>query len=410
MTYGSFTLPNGVRVIYYNDNTRETSYAELIVDYGSLNKSFEIEGKTYEIKDGTAHFLEHLTIEHCKIGNLLKHYKYNSVTFNGFTSNLNTRFYIDTVSDFEKHLETLIYNINDADFTEDDILATKGPIIEEARTAYNRPFFKLEEEYNSNYYNPLFYSIIGSLDDINNVDYDYLKRIYDTYYVPSNEIILLGGKFDLESCKKLIINAYQKINRKYILNANKKRLNIPNIINKNISLVIPKEDDYTEVVFKIDIKDLKPLEKLKLDYYYHYIIDMLFDDRSKLFKYLTDNKYTFYSIERSCQLIDNMLYLKIGCFTKEDEIFISKVLEEINNYKVNQKDFKTFINSTIISTLLKKESYKSSLYNYANNILTFETDLIEDAAFISALNIKEMYSLVEKLDFSNYGVIKQRKE
>ncbi len=410
MNYGSLVLPNGVKIIYYNDNNRKTSYAELLVDYGALNKKFDIGNTTYEIKDGTAHYLEHLTIEHSKTGNLLEHFKNQSVLFNGITSTLQTRFYINTVTDFEKHLENLIYSINDADFTKENILNTKGPIIEEARTTYNQQFFKFREEYNSNYLNPDYRSVIGNLDDLKDMDYDYLKRVYDTYYVPSNQTILLGGNFDLERCKKIISQAYQKVKRKYISSQNIKRSNMSNILNKNIDIVSPKDEDYVEVIFKIGIKDFNPEERLKLDYYYHYIINKLFDDRSKLFKFLIDNKYTVYSIVRHCTLIDDYLYLGIGAFTIEDKIFTEKVLEEIKNFKPDKEDFNTFIKSTIITILLRKENYKFSLLNYSSNILNFGIDLIEDAKFINQLNIDEMNFLVGRLDFSNYGIIKQRKE
>ena len=68
--YGIVTLKNGVKVIYYKDDTVHTAYAKLIINYGGFNKRYEIDRKEYTVKDGTAHYLEHLVIEHSKAGNL----------------------------------------------------------------------------------------------------------------------------------------------------------------------------------------------------------------------------------------------------------------------------------------------------------------------------------------------------
>ena len=56
-------LDNGLTIYLLPDNNKHTTYINLIVNFGGLNNKIIINNKKYNIKNGTAHFLEHLVLE-----------------------------------------------------------------------------------------------------------------------------------------------------------------------------------------------------------------------------------------------------------------------------------------------------------------------------------------------------------
>lgn len=98
-----YTLDNGLKLIFYQDTSKHSVVADLIVKYGGIHNIFIFDGKEYKVEDGIAHFLEHLLIEHSIYGNALINFRENYINTNGVTSIDKTRFYIHTVHDFEEN-------------------------------------------------------------------------------------------------------------------------------------------------------------------------------------------------------------------------------------------------------------------------------------------------------------------
>ncbi len=409
--YGVITLKNGIKVIYYKDNTVHTAYAKLIINYGGFNKRFKIDNNEYIIKDGTAHYLEHLVIEHTKIGNLYKKFSSDSLFFNGSTNHNQTCFYIECVYHFDNYLKDLIYYINTPYFNEKDISDTKHAIIEEIRNNEGKPYKKNWQEFFKNYVNADgFESVIGTEELINSFDYDYIKNIYDAFYIPSNQTILIGGNFNLEKTIKLIENTYDSLNRVYPNVTLLTKKETKEIKNRDITLYSNKEDDKVTMIFKFNLDSFTPLEKLKLDYYRNYITRENFSSTSSLSKYMIKNKYSMYNIDISYMKVNGYYYMFISLFIKDKELFKNKVLEVINNLNFDEESFNIWKKESIVNNILRNERYKSILVSYADNIMEFNIDINEDASFVNLLNLNELKELLNKIDLTNYGLISNLKE
>lgn len=410
--YGIVTLKNGVKVIYYKDDTVHTAYAKLIINYGGFNKRYEIDGKEYTVKDGTAHYLEHLVIEHSKAGNLFKRFCSDSLYFNGITNHRKTSFYIDCVYHFEKHLRDLIYYINTPGFNTKDIEDTKHAVIEELRNDEGKPYKRNWREFFKNYVNgDGFESVIGTEELINSFDYDYIKNVYDAFYIPSNQTILVGGNFNLEKILKLIEDVYDSLERVYPKVTLLTKKETSEIRNRDITIYSNKEDDKVSMIFKFNLDDFSPLEKLKLDYYRNYFVNENFSSTSNLSKFMINNKHSMYNISTSYMKVNDYYYLFINLFIRDKELLKNKVLEVINNLSFDEESFEIWKKEAIIiNIILKNEKYKDSLLSYADNVLEFGIDINEDASFVNSLNLNELKELLKKIDLSNYGLISNFKE
>ena len=75
MKITKYTLDNGLKLIFCNDNTKHCTIANLFVNFGGSNQNIIIDNEDIKIKNGMAHFMEHLLIEHSIYGNALNEFK-----------------------------------------------------------------------------------------------------------------------------------------------------------------------------------------------------------------------------------------------------------------------------------------------------------------------------------------------
>ena len=92
MKITKYTLDNGLKLIFCNDNTKHCTIANLFVNFGGSNQKIIIDNEDVKIKNGMAHFMEHLLIEHSIYGNALNEFKKNHTFSNGMTDDLKTEY------------------------------------------------------------------------------------------------------------------------------------------------------------------------------------------------------------------------------------------------------------------------------------------------------------------------------
>lgn len=399
-------LDNGLLLLLCEDKTKHSTYAELVTNFGGLTKDFKVGGETYHLVDGIAHLLEHTLIDAAPSGNLLKLYNDNYVSFNGTTSRMVTSFFIDTVEDFEKHLRTLLTNINNARFTNEDVEESKLAVFEEIKKNNDRPYRKYNRMYIENLLeNTDYIDNIGNMEKVKGVTYDLLRLCYKTFYQPSNQVLLISGNFDIDDAKKLVSDIYDELDitpqEFELIPLNES----PTFSVKEQAVSDTKDDDLYNITYKIDISNLEPKYALKLAYYVHYFLRHNFGDSSPLFEDLLKNKYSYFSIETAIFKLYDYLYIDIGCYTKNHEYFLNRVKDIIENRGIiDEEKFDLLKKREIVNQILKEESCGKMLKSIYGNIVDhnlYEPDTLED---VESLNIKEYKEYLEKLDFSNYMI------
>ena len=115
--------------------------ARLYIKFGGNNKQVFTD-KSIKIKDGTAHFLEHLLIEYSEYGNVSEVFHENQTYSNGYTNAHNTCFIINAKYNFEEELVKLINYVNKPAFTKKSIDLVKPAIIQEKMASMDRPYYE----------------------------------------------------------------------------------------------------------------------------------------------------------------------------------------------------------------------------------------------------------------------------
>jgi len=204
--YEKYVLANGLQVILYRDNPSPLVAVNLWYRVGSAN---EKPGKT-----GFAHLFEHMMFQGSQHIPKEGHFKYIQEaggSLNGSTSIDRTNYY-ETLP--ANSLELAFWLESDRmgflipSLTPDKLDNQKSVVMNERRQRYeNQPYGLSWEKLFSNLYtadHPYHWPTIGWMEDIEKFELDEVKDFFNTFYVPGNATLAVGGSFDLAKTKDLI--------------------------------------------------------------------------------------------------------------------------------------------------------------------------------------------------------------
>ncbi|MGD9638548.1 MAG: M16 family metallopeptidase [Alphaproteobacteria bacterium] len=244
----TFVLDNGLTVAVIPQKRAPIINHMIWYNVGSND---EISGKS-----GLAHFNEHLMFrgsQKIPDGDFSKIIALNGGEDNAFTYRNYTAYHqtiasnrLDLVMAMEAdRMEAL-------NLSQDVFDAEHKVIIEERLTRYeNNPSALLNERMMAAlwYNNNLGISVIGTMEDIKNLELNDVNNFHQTWYAPNNAYVVIAGDVDLEEAKKLAIKNYGSLKPK----------------------VLPKKKNYPMPPSNLDIKITLPhslvLQKSLLKYY-----------------------------------------------------------------------------------------------------------------------------------------------
>lgn len=404
-------LDNGLKIVIYQDNTKHSMFAELIVNYGAINKDFILGNNEFHICDGMAHFLEHLLIEHSIYGNVMQYFQNNYIKSNGLTSPRFTKFYIHTVKNFEENLEKLIKMVNISNFNKQDIETTKSAIFEEIKRAQDDKFYDFDILRNSCLFKNIKYkTVLGDASELSSIDYDMAKLCYDTFYRPSNQILAIAGNVDIDKIVKLVESIYSDIEKDKV-DYKKVEFNEPNEVAKDSAYIykdITKE--YISLNYKVNISSLLPFEKVKLTFYLDYFLNYNFGQTSDAYKRLIDDKISVNKINYDYNFLDKFLIIEIGTYTSKFDKFSNMIIDIMKNKKFNRDDFEIRRKRSIISLITREDNFINMIMPFISNVLDFNYNHIDEIKDIEDFNFDDYKNMISSLDFSNYCITKMLKQ
>ncbi len=403
-------LENGLQLLFYQDKRFHNARMDVFINFGGEYNLVKVNNKDIKIKSGIAHFLEHILIEHSKHGNLVNLFSRQKVYTNGMTSNKYTHYYIDTVHDFEDVLVKELDMVNEAVFSKEDVEKVRPAILKEKMMKDDNIKFDIYKlAYNSLYSVYPFSNTLGGLEDIKGISYEELKEIYNIFYQPSNQLIVISGNFDIKKIKELIEKQYFKYEKEkieYILPVLKE----PREVNKKDSYI--KKDVHMvniSINYKIYIGNLDGLEKNKLGAYINMVLSNNFSNLSKTYKEYIDKKIGFDEISFSTAINRDYLSFSINASPNDQDKFIKLILKNMNNLDLDEELFEIKKNRLIINFIKKDDDLYSIISSLFGNLKNgyYEIDKVED---LESLSFDEYKKVIRSLDFSNYSITRVLKE
>jgi predicted Zn-dependent peptidase len=197
------TLENGLRIVMNVDRSSPTVAVCVTYDVGSRN---EQPGRS-----GFAHLFEHMMFQGSKNVPKGSHFKLISArggTLNGTTSTDRTN-YFEMLPANELALGLWLeadrmrwLDVTTANFENQRKVVQEEYRMRVGNAAYMEGLLKLRELVFKDYW-PYGHDAIGSMTDLDNAQFEWVKAFHDSYYAPNNAVLTIAGDFDPDEAVRL---------------------------------------------------------------------------------------------------------------------------------------------------------------------------------------------------------------
>ena len=385
-------LENGLTVIIIPKENVKKKYVIWGTHFGSIDNRF-IEPKTKEevsVPDGVAHYLEHKMFEQENGRNSLDVLTSLGVEANAYTTNNHTAYLFEATDNFYPALDELMDYVQNPYFTDENVEKERGIIGQEIGMYDDDPGWQLYMNALDCMYkkNPIKIDIAGTVESISKIDKDVLYKCYNTFYNPSNMVMVVCGDFNpeklLEEIKKRLVKKEQQGEIKRIYTEDEGGLN-----KKYKEVKMP----VSQPIFMIGFKDenASKNEIVKRHITIEVLMNMIVGKSSEFYKKMYDKGLLTSPLDMDYEFADDYAHVMLIGQSKNPK----KVQEELLN---SIKDLKQNIDEKYFERI-KKKIYGDYVveYNSVGNIARmFLSDYFKG---INSFDYVEGFNLVT-LDFA----------
>lgn len=357
-------LETGMKVIIIPKHNLDKKYIIWGTHFGSIDNRF-IMPKTNEevfIPDGVAHFLEHKMFEQPDGTNSLDTLMALGLEANAYTTNNHTAYLFECTNNFYEGLDELMDYVQHPYFTDENVEKEKGIIGQEIKMYDDEPGWRLYMNALDCMYkdNPIKIDIAGSIESISKITPDVLYKCYNTFYNPSNMIMVVCGDFSpseiLNEIKSRLVKKEEQGEIKRIYPEKEKG------INKNY------KEDTMEVslpIFAIGYKDDEGMNKeiVKKHISIEILLNMIIGKSSDAYKELYEAGELLSVPDLDYEFSEQYAHILISGQSKNPNKIKQKIEEIVEKYKQNGLDEEHF-------DRIKKKIYGDYVveYNSVGNI------------------------------------------
>ena len=321
--------------------------------------------------------------------------------------------YFSTVMNFDKSLELLLDFVQTPCFIEESVESEKLIIEQEIMSSLDKPASVCYHGILKNLFkeNKIIDDIGGTKESIQEINKDILQKCYNTFYHPSNMILVVTGNFDLDKTLALIENNQANKDFGPYLN--------PIVINHFESNKVNKEyDSYmmdvntnsVSVGLKLDLHEKTPKEILKIAILFDFILEEKFDYSSENYQKWLREHIIDYTFTFNFSLCKTHAYITIDGQANDPNVFIDVMRKELLNIpycEFIEDRFYNFIRSHIGYQIRKFNSVEA-IANSLNDEAIDGTDLfdkIETLQNLKFADLKEVYEYFDKEAISSFVVL-----
>ena len=374
-------LENGLTVMIIPKKGIQKKYVIWGTNYGSNDSKFIVPGETQEteVPKGVAHFLEHKMFEQESGINSLDTLTALGVDANAYTTNDHTAYLFECTENFYPALDELMDYVQHPYFTDENVEKEKGIIGQEIMMYDDYPEWKvylnaLEAMYHEH---PVKLDITGTIETISHIDKEILYKCYNTFYNPSNMVMVLCGDFEPEALMEEVKS--RLIDKK--ANGEIKRI-YPEEPIEIVKEKIEQNMDVSQPLFTIGIKDkiADTKERVRKHIAIEILLNMIIGKSSDLYKKLYDEGILFSVPSLDYEFSRGYAHILITGQSPEPEKVYEMFKEKVSEMK------NTHINSEAFNRI-KKRIYGEYVKEY------------NDAADIARMFLADFFKEINSFDY-----------
>ena len=375
-------LENGLTIMLIPKNTTNKKYVIWGTHFGSIDNHFIMPNTNEEvyIPDGVAHFLEHKMFEQENGKNSLDVLDSLWVEANAYTANNHTAYLFETTDHFLEALDELMDYVQHPYFTDENVEKEKGIIGQEIGMYDDDPAWTLYMNAMDCLYkeNAIKIDIAGTVESISKIDKDVLYKCYNTFYHPSNMVMVA-------EVKKRLIDKQKQGEIKRIYPKEETSINMPY---KETSMEVSKP------IFMIGFKDkIEKENKVQRHIAIEILMNMLIGKSSPLYQKLYKEGELISQPDLDYEFTDYYAHVLISGQSKNPKKVQEELLKEIQKQKENL-DEEHF-------NRIKKKVYGDYVVEY-NNISDISRMLLSD--YFKGI---ESFDYIEQFETVNLEYTKQ---
>ena len=331
-------LDNGLKVIIVPKKESTKKFVIWGTKFGSIDNKFILPetGEEVTVPDGVAHFLEHKMFEQPNGTNSIDTMMALGLDANAYTTNDHTAYLFECSEDenFYKGLDELMDYVQSPYYTNENVEKEKGIIGQEIMMYDDDPGFQLYLNTLKCLYSkcPIRIDIAGSIDSIAPINPDILYKCYNTFYNPSNMVLVVCGNFEpqniLEEIKKRLkpsknIGEIHRIYEEEPKEINEKHME------KSMSVSMP--------IFMIGIKDkiVNPSERVRRHMAIEVILNLLIGKSSNLYKKLYEEQILLGEADSEYEFSNQYAHILISGQSNNPQLVQDMLITEIEKLKNN---------------------------------------------------------------------------
>ncbi len=355
----------GLQIACYNMPGYNAVHAVFATNFGSVDRSFIMNGEKYDIPAGVAHFLEHKMFEN-EDGDAFDKYAKTGANANAFTS-FDKTCYIFTATDrVDESLDILLNFVTTPYFTPQTVEKEQGIIGQEIKmyddSANWRMLFGVLEGLFVNH--TVRDDIAGTVESISHITDKMLYDCAKAFYSPSQMLLSVAGNITLDT----VLAACDRAGFKYeTLEVERLKTEEPDEINySEKSISMPVSVPLIAVGFKEKMSN--PVT-IKEELCGEIIMDVLTGATSKLFNKLYDRNIVNGTFEGEIFSGTDYYATIISGETAYPDILLNEIemaIDELKKEGISGEDFFTSKNSMYGSMIVDFENVEEVATSIAN--------------------------------------------
>lgn len=410
-------LENGLTVMLIPKPGTQKKYMIWGTNYGSNDSTFIVPGEETEttVPNGVAHFLEHKLFEQENGTNSLDVLTALGVNANAYTTNDHTAYLFECTDNFFPAMDELMDYVQHPYFTDENVEKEKGIIGQEIMMYDDYPDWKVYlNAINAMYHNhPIKIDVVGTIETVNQINKEILYKCYQTFYNPSNMVLVICGDFVpeemLEEVKKRLINtkANGEIKRIY-----------PEEPTEIVKEKVEQNLEVSRPIYTIGIKDSREKcslenknEIVKKHIAIEILLNLIIGRSSNLYKKLYQEELTYSQPSLDYEFSKNYAHILIAGQSKDPEKIYELFKQEVRKFKeqgINVEDFER-IKKMIYGGYVKEFNDVSDiarmfLADYFKGINSF--DYLEEMESINVEYLEQVLKNVFREDKMVISIVK----
>ncbi len=334
-TIYSYKHSSGLQVFLLHKENYHKTYVTLTTPFGSNVTMLSNDKEIIFVPLGSAHFLEHQLFEKNGI-DISNIFSRQSAQVNAYTMNTRTTYLFSCTDNLWENIKTLLDMVFYPVFTSDSIEKEKGIITQEilmyqddsSSRAYNTILKQMYQIH------PVKNDILGTVESINEITSETLKKVHKIAYNPANMTLFITGNISRELHEKIMNYQLPKAENSYAFITTKEE--------ENSNVLFPHSE--TEMVvaipevmlgIKLDSKYFANVDLLRNEIVGSLYLEMMFGKSSNTYQLLMQEGLINDNFGWNSNIEEEYAYIIVGGQTMAPDKLLTKLKQIIINESIS---------------------------------------------------------------------------